>query len=140
MIFYFQKQLIYEHISDHYRKAGAPVISAQWEEVIQALNNLMSKLLSITAGTNCIIQALDEESCKSLPASPSSKKGMKRCKSSVSKLSKMANGPKNSKKWQIIAKSLKTFRSVAGSSIKDLVRFRTNGKNIFACPNLNQNV
>ncbi|CBY10942.1 unnamed protein product [Oikopleura dioica] len=36
-----RKQLIYEHISDHYRKAGAPVISNQWEEVIQALNNLM---------------------------------------------------------------------------------------------------
>jgi len=38
--------------------------------------------------------------------------------------------PKSTKKWALIAKSLKTFRSVAGSSIKDLVRFRTNGKNI----------
>ena len=43
IILEFQKQLIYEHISDHYRKAGTPVISHQWEEVIQALNNLMSK-------------------------------------------------------------------------------------------------
>ena len=87
----------------------------------------------LSVGTNCITQALDEEACNSAPASPRRSRGMKRCKSSVSKLSKMANGPKSTKKWALIAKSLKTFRSVAGSSIKDLVRFRTNGKKFFLC-------
>ncbi|CAG5112670.1 Oidioi.mRNA.OKI2018_I69.chr2.g6860.t1.cds [Oikopleura dioica] len=104
-----RKQLIYEHISDHYRKAGSPLISSQWDEVIQALQNLMT---------------LDEEACKSAPGTPTRARTMKRSKSSVSKLSRVA--PKT-KKWALIAKSLKTFRSVAGSSFKDLVRFRTNG-------------
>ena len=39
----FQKHLLFEEISNYYGRLGAPLISAQWDEVIQAITNLISK-------------------------------------------------------------------------------------------------
>ena len=39
----FKKHLLFEEISNYYGRLGAPLISAQWDEVIQAITNLISK-------------------------------------------------------------------------------------------------
>lgn len=56
-----QKLLLFEEISAYYSRLGTTLISGQWDEVIQAIQNLMSNRKESNEALQLFLRLLDEE-------------------------------------------------------------------------------